>query len=87
LQRLYGIGEFGSQLVRLRALSAVDELPTREPRLTGAIRTEYALGSEPDLATLEKMAEKWRPYRMWAAVYLRRNLGGGAGMMHSRASG
>ncbi len=87
LQRLYGIGEFGSQLIRLRALSAVDELPTREPRLMGAIRTEYGLDSEPDLATLEKMAESWRPYRMWVAVYLRRNLGGGAGMTHSRASG
>jgi DNA-3-methyladenine glycosylase II len=87
LQRLYGIGEFGSQLIRLRALSAVDELPTREPRLMSAIRTEYALDSEPDVATLEKIAERWRPYRMWAAVYLRRNLGGGPGMMHSRASG
>ncbi len=53
----------------------------------GAIRTEYGLDSEPDLATLEKLAENWRPYRMWVAVYLRRNLGGGTRMMHSRASG
>jgi DNA-3-methyladenine glycosylase II len=87
LQRLAGIGEFGSQLVRLRALSAVDELPTREPRLLGAIRTEYGLDAEPNLAELEALGEKWRPYRMWAAVYLRRTLTGGAGMMHSRASG
>jgi DNA-3-methyladenine glycosylase II len=87
LQRLAGIGEFGSQLVRLRALSAVDELPTREPRLLGAIRTEYGLDAEPSLAQLEALAEKWRPYRMWAAVCLRRTLMGGAGMMHSRASG
>jgi DNA-3-methyladenine glycosylase II len=87
LQRLAGIGEFGSQLIRLRALSAVDELPTREPRLLGAIRAEYGLDAEPDLAGLEKIAEKWRPYRMWVAVCLRRTLTGGAGMMHSRASG
>ena len=87
LRRLYGIGEFGSQLVRLRALSAVDELPTREPRLMGAIRTEYGLDAEPSLAELEALAEKWRPYRMWVAVCLRRTLAGGAGMMHSRASG
>jgi len=86
LQRLAGIGEFGSQLVRLRALSAVDELPTREPRLLGAIRTEYGLDAEPNLEGLEALGEKWRPYRMWAAVYLRRTLTGGAGMMHSRAS-
>jgi DNA-3-methyladenine glycosylase II len=87
LQRLAGIGEFGSQLVRLRALSAVDELPTREPRLLGAIRTMYGLSHEPDVAELEKLGEKWRPYRMWVAVCLRRTLAGGAGMMHSRAAG
>ena len=87
LQRLPGIGEFGSQLVRLRALSAVDELPTRERRLMGAIRTEYGLDAEPSLSELEALAERWRPYRMWVAVCLRRTLAGGAGMMHSRASG
>jgi DNA-3-methyladenine glycosylase II len=87
LQRLAGIGEFGSQLVRLRALSAVDELPTREPRLMGAIRAEYRLDAEPNLAELERLAESWRPYRMWVAVCLRRTLSGGAGMTHSRASG
>jgi DNA-3-methyladenine glycosylase II len=35
LQELAGIGEFGSQLVRLRALSAVDELPTKSRVLRG----------------------------------------------------
>jgi DNA-3-methyladenine glycosylase II len=87
LMRLKGIGEFGSQLVRLRALSAVDELPTAEPRLLGAVRTAYGLSREPDVAKLEELAEKWRPYRMWVAVCLRRTLAGGAGMMHSRAAG
>jgi DNA-3-methyladenine glycosylase II len=86
LQELKGIGEFGSQLVRLRALSAVDELPTKEPRLFGAIRSEYGLAQEPDLAKVEELAEVWRPYRMWMCVCLRRSLGGGAGMTHSRAS-
>jgi DNA-3-methyladenine glycosylase II len=87
LQRLAGIGEFGSQLVRLRALSAVDELPTREPRLSEAIRSAYGLNHEPEIAELDKLAEKWRPYRMWVAVCFRRSLAGGAGMMHSRAAG
>jgi DNA-3-methyladenine glycosylase II len=87
LRRLPGIGEFGSQLVRLRALSAVDELPTAEPRLLGAVRTEYGLTHDPDLTELERIAENWRPYRMWVAVCLRRTLAGGAGMMHSRAAG
>jgi DNA-3-methyladenine glycosylase II len=86
LQELAGIGEFGSQLVRLRALSAVDELPTREPRLAGAIRTAYGLTADPDIAKVEELAESWRPYRMWVCVCLRRTLMDGAGMMHSRAS-
>jgi DNA-3-methyladenine glycosylase II len=86
LQKVAGIGEFGSQLIRLRALSAVDELPTREPRLLGAIQTAYGLPREPDIAKLEELAEAWRPYRMWVCVYLRRTLAGGAGMTHSRAA-
>jgi DNA-3-methyladenine glycosylase II len=86
LKRLPGIGEFGSQLVRLRALSAVDELPTQEPRLMGALRTAYGLAHEPDVKTLEKLAEKWSPYRMWVCVCLRRTLEGGPGMTHSRAA-
>lgn len=86
LQELHGIGEFGSHLVRLRALSAVDELPAREPRLAGAIEVAYGLGHEPDLGQIEALAESWRPYRMWVCVCLRRTLAGGAGMTHSRAS-
>ena len=87
LKRLPGIGEFGSQLIRLRALSAVDELPTSERRLLGAVRTEYGLDHDPDIGELERVAEGWRPYRMWVAVSLRRTLAGGAGMTHSRAAG
>jgi len=87
LRRLPGIGEFGSQLIRLRALSAVDELPTSERRLLGAVRTEYGLDHEPDVEELETIAERWRPYRMWVAVCLRRTAAGGAGMMQSRAAG
>ena len=86
LKTLKGIGDFGSQLIRLRALSAVDELPTNEPRLMGAIRDAYGLSSEPDLEKLEHLAEKWRPYRMWVCVCLRRSVSGGAGMMHSSAT-
>lgn len=87
LRRLAGIGEFGSQLVRLRALSAVDELPTSERRLLSAVREQYGLGHDPDIAELERIAESWRPYRMWVAVHMRRTLAGGVGMTHSRAAG
>jgi DNA-3-methyladenine glycosylase II len=87
LQRLPGIGKWGSELVRLRALSAVNELPSQEPRLMGAIRTAYGLAQEPDQRKLEQLAENWSPYEMWVCVCLRRTLEGGAGMTHSRAAG
>jgi DNA-3-methyladenine glycosylase II len=86
LQLLHGIGDFGSHLIRLRALSAVDELPGNEPRLMGAIRDEYGLAREPDQKKLEQLSEKWSPYRMWVCVCLRRTLEDGAGMTHSRSS-
>jgi DNA-3-methyladenine glycosylase II len=86
LKELAGIGEFGAQLVRLRALSAVDELPTQERRLLEAVRNMYGLVRDPDMAELAEIAENWRPYRMWVAVCLRRSMGGGAGMTHSRAT-
>jgi DNA-3-methyladenine glycosylase II len=86
LRRLPGIGVWGSELVRLRALGAVDELPSQERRLMSAIRTEYGLASEPDQEVLERLAAKWSPYRMWVCVCLRRTLEGGAGMTHSRAA-
>ena len=81
LRKLKGIGEFGSQLVRLRALSAVDELPTAEPRLLQAVRNAYELDHDPDIAELAEIAERWRPFRMWVAVCLRRTLAEGASMM------
>jgi DNA-3-methyladenine glycosylase II len=87
LRRLPGIGEWGAQLIRLRALSAVDEMPTTERPLLAALREAYGLEREPDMATLEGLSEAWRPYRMWVCVCLRRSGGEGAGMMHSRASG
>jgi DNA-3-methyladenine glycosylase II len=87
LNSLTGIGEFGAQLVRLRALGATDELPTQERRLMSAVRVAYALPSDPDQAELERLAQAWSPFATWVCVCLRRTLGGGAGMAHSRASG
>jgi len=87
LKQLKGVGEFASQLVRLRALSAVDETPNAEPRLIEAVRAMYGLGHDPDASELARISDGWRPYRMWVAVSLRRSQGGRARMTHSRAAG
>jgi 3-methyladenine DNA glycosylase/8-oxoguanine DNA glycosylase len=69
-----------------RALSAVDELATQEPRLLEAIRAAHHLPAAPRVEELERLSEKWRPYRMWVAVSFGRAMAGGAGMSHSRAA-
>jgi DNA-3-methyladenine glycosylase II len=87
LRALKGIGEFGAQLVRLRAVGAVDELPTVESRLLAVTRVAYGLPAEPDEAWMRERARVWSPYTMWVCVCLRRTATGTAGMMHSRATG
>jgi DNA-3-methyladenine glycosylase II len=87
LRGLLGIGEFGAQLVRLRAVGAVDEMPTTEKRLAAAIRQAYSLSADPDEAKMMELSRAWRPYAMWVCVCLRRTAEDTPGMMHTRASG
>jgi DNA-3-methyladenine glycosylase II len=87
LRRLPGIGEFGSQLVRLRAAGVVDEVPTAERRLAAVTRAAYGLPADPDAAKMAELARPWSPYAVWVCVCLRRTAGSGAGMQHSRAAG
>lgn len=87
LRALKGIGEFGAQLVRLRAVGAVDELPTVERRLLAVTRVAYGLPAEPEEDWMRERARVWSPYTMWVCVCLRRTAAGAGGMMHSRATG
>jgi DNA-3-methyladenine glycosylase II len=57
--------------VRLRGCGMADELPVHDevsPRAIAALYGREAI----DHVTLERMAEAWRPYRMWAIVLLLR---------------
>lgn len=87
LRALKGIGEFGAQLVRLRAVGAVDEVPTAERRLIAVTRIAYGLPDNPDEAKMRELARAWSPYAMWVSVSLRRTAGDAPRMMHSHASG
>ncbi|MFH8250961.1 DNA-3-methyladenine glycosylase family protein [Microbacterium sp. B2969] len=71
LQRLPGIGPFYSALIVVRACGHADVLSLDEPMTRGAVRDLYGLDTEPDDATLERIAEAWRPFRTWACVTLR----------------
>ncbi len=66
LQRLPGIGEWTAQYIGMRALGEPDAFPASDLGLLRAV--------DPSRATtprqLRERAEKWRPWRAYAAVYL-----------------
>jgi DNA-3-methyladenine glycosylase II len=70
LRALPGVGEFTAEAVWLRGCGIVDELPSSEEQSLFAAREMYG---QPglDRSGLVGIAERWRPYRMWATVLLR----------------
>lgn len=79
LRTLPGIGDFFSQGILLRGAGFADEV-TDDDVTKEAVQLAYRLPERPDQKTVLKIAETWRPYRMWAIVllhvWLRREMGG-----------
>jgi DNA-3-methyladenine glycosylase II len=69
LRTLPGIGEFFAQGILMRGAGLVDAL-TEDDLTPRAIQLLYRLADRPDRAAVQRRAEAWRPYRMWAAVLL-----------------
>lgn len=70
LLSITGIGPFAADLILIRGANTVDVLPRAERRLDAEIDHLYG----PD-ATLADVSDPWRPFRSWAAVYLRARRG------------
>jgi DNA-3-methyladenine glycosylase II len=70
LRELHGVGPFTADAVLYRGCGVADGLPGSDELGRTVIRDLYGL---PDAATadVERIAEVWRPYRMWAVVLLR----------------
>lgn len=87
LRSLNGIGEFFSQGILFRGAGIVDEL-TNDDVTKQAIQLAYKLPNLPNQPTVQRIAEAWRPYRMWAEVllhvWLRREQGGPRRQPHRR---
>jgi len=66
VQQVKGLGPFGAELVVIRGANAPDVLPRNERRLDAEITERYGADRR-----LIDVAEKWRPFRTWAAVHLR----------------
>ena len=61
-----GLGPFSAELVVIRGANAPDVMPTSERRLNAELDELYGPGH-----SVEVISEQWKPFRSWAAVYLR----------------
>jgi AraC family transcriptional regulator of adaptative response / DNA-3-methyladenine glycosylase II len=68
LRALPGIGEWTAQYIALRALREPDAFPPTDVGLMRALAG--ADGRRPNTAELLNLAERWRPWRAYAAQHL-----------------
>ncbi|HMA34684.1 MAG TPA: DNA-3-methyladenine glycosylase 2 family protein [Chloroflexia bacterium] len=80
LLALRGVGPFSAQGILFRGAGLVDDV-TEDENTNRAVQLAYQLPAPADHGTVLRLAENWRPYRMWAVVLLHiwlRREGGGA---------
>jgi DNA-3-methyladenine glycosylase II len=70
LRELPGVGEFTANGVLYRGCGVADGLPGGDDLGREVVRDLYGTG-EVGRDDVERLAEAWRPYRMWAVVLLR----------------
>ena len=68
LRSLAGIGEWTAQYIAMRELREPDAFPTGDVGLLRAMRDAH--GAHPTQAALLAYAERWRPWRAYAALHL-----------------
>jgi DNA-3-methyladenine glycosylase II len=69
MRTLRGVGPFIASGIVLRGAGVPDAVPVDEVTLQ-AVQRAYDLPSLPSAVELERIADLWRPYRMWASVLL-----------------
>jgi DNA-3-methyladenine glycosylase II len=70
LTAVKGIGRWSADMFLMFHLQRPDVLPVGDLGIRRAVMVRYALSELPDPATLERIAEPWRPYRTLACRYL-----------------
>lgn len=69
-----GIGEWTAHMFLMSHLHRPDVLAPGDLGIRRAIERAYGLQEIPDTETVERLAERWRPYRTLACRYLWRSL-------------
>jgi DNA-3-methyladenine glycosylase II len=73
LLTLRGVGPWAASHIYFRGAAPPDALPTAEPRVLHGLAAAYGLRA-PSIETFQRMAEAWRPSRMWVSILLSRHL-------------
>jgi DNA-3-methyladenine glycosylase II len=73
LQELRGVGPWAASHIYYRGAAPLDALPTAEPRVLHGLALAYGIDA-PTETRYAQIAEAWRPFRMWVAILLMRNL-------------
>jgi DNA-3-methyladenine glycosylase II len=74
LTGLKGVGVWTAHMFLIFALRRKDVLPTGDLGIRAAVEKAYGLAEIPTPAEVERLGEKWRPYRTVASWYLWRSL-------------
>lgn len=74
LTQVKGIGRWTAEMFLIFSLGRLDVLPVGDLGLKKGIQRLYLLEELPEKEQIERIAEKWRPYRSVATWYLWRSL-------------
>jgi DNA-3-methyladenine glycosylase II len=74
LTAVKGLGIWSAHMFLMFHLQRPDVLPVGDLGIRRAVMLRYGLDALPDPATMERIAEPWRPYRTLACRYLWRSL-------------
>jgi len=74
LTTVKGIGTWSAQVFLMFHLQRPDVVAVGDLGIRRAVMIHYGLDSLPDAATVERIAEPWRPHRTLACRYLWRSL-------------
>jgi len=70
LTSIKGIGIWSAQIFLIFCLKRMDILPLNDVWLSRSIQREYNMTSLPTPSKIERIGQKWKPYRSIAAWYL-----------------
>ena len=70
LTKIKGIGRWTVEMILIFRLTRPDVLPVGDLGIVKAVQKAYRLRKTPDARRLQRIGERWRPYRSVASWYL-----------------